>query len=94
MPGPVDLSKTDGFGWDEANIGHIARHGVTPKEAEQVFFDKNHRVTRDRKHSTGEKRSAVFGKTVNNRHLAVVFTVRKSKIRVVTARDMNRNERR
>ncbi len=25
------------FDWDEANIGHIAEHGVTPSEAEEVI---------------------------------------------------------
>lgn len=25
------------FDWDEANIGHTGRHGVTPEEVEQVF---------------------------------------------------------
>ena len=25
------------FEWDEDNVGHLARHGVTPAEFEQVF---------------------------------------------------------
>ncbi|MGA2739189.1 MAG: hypothetical protein ABSG65_17265 [Bryobacteraceae bacterium] len=25
------------FDWDQVNTGHIARHGVTPDEVEQVF---------------------------------------------------------
>ena len=25
------------FDWDEANIGHLARHSVLPEEAEQVI---------------------------------------------------------
>ena len=25
------------FDWDEANIGHVARHRVLPEEAEQVI---------------------------------------------------------
>ena len=27
------------FDWDEANIGHMARHSVIPEEAEQVIFN-------------------------------------------------------
>lgn len=27
------------FDWDEANIGHIARHGVTPEEAEESMLN-------------------------------------------------------
>ncbi len=29
-----------GFDWDNANIGHIARHQVTPEEAEQVILNE------------------------------------------------------
>ena len=25
------------FDWDDANTGHIARHGVTPQEVEQAL---------------------------------------------------------
>jgi len=27
------------FDWDEANIGHVARHSVLPEEAEQVIIN-------------------------------------------------------
>jgi hypothetical protein len=27
------------FDWDEANIGHMARHSVLPEEAEQVILN-------------------------------------------------------
>ena len=27
------------FDWDEANIGHVARHGVLPDETEQVILN-------------------------------------------------------
>lgn len=27
------------FDWDEANIGHVARHSVVPQEAEQVILN-------------------------------------------------------
>jgi hypothetical protein len=28
------------FDWDDANVDHIARHGVTPLEIEQVFANQ------------------------------------------------------
>ena len=28
------------FDWDEANIGHIALHGITTLEAEQCILDE------------------------------------------------------
>lgn len=27
------------FDWDEANVGHVARHSVLPNEAEQVILN-------------------------------------------------------
>ena len=27
----------DGVDWDEANIAHIARHGITPEECEETY---------------------------------------------------------
>jgi hypothetical protein len=33
MPGPTKMP----FDWDQANTEHIARHRVTPAEAEQVI---------------------------------------------------------
>jgi hypothetical protein len=36
------MEEVDGpdleFDWDEANIGHLARHNVSPVEAEQVVL--------------------------------------------------------
>lgn len=34
------LGKVIGFEWDEANIKHIGKHDVLPKEAEEVFLIK------------------------------------------------------
>ena len=32
------MSKIE-FDWDDANVGHVARHGVIPEEAEQVILN-------------------------------------------------------
>ncbi|MGI9862846.1 hypothetical protein SDD30_15820 [Moorella naiadis] len=32
------MLKIKGFKWDARNIGHIAKHGVRPEEAEEVFL--------------------------------------------------------
>jgi uncharacterized DUF497 family protein len=69
---------------------HIARHGVSPEEAEQAFFDEP-LFRRSRKKSL----KAVFGRTDAGRYLFVVFTVKPgSVVRVITARDMTAAERR
>lgn len=82
-----------GFDWDEHNSGKIWRqHGVTPRECEEVFLLAP-RVAEDPRHSGTEIRRVAFGPTAIGRRLAVVFTQRGDRIRVVTARDQSRRER-
>lgn len=81
------------FEWDKHNIEHILIHKVEPGECEQVFFNIPLTVEIDVIHSHDEKRYFAIGKTNMNRTLAVVFTVRKAKMRVITARDANKKER-
>lgn len=88
----VKLGKITAFEWDEANIGHIARHNVLPEEAEEVFFDENNVQDEDVEHSTNEKRYLIIGKTKEGRLLYQIFTVRVKKIRVISSRDINKKE--
>jgi uncharacterized DUF497 family protein len=83
-----------GFDWDKVNIDKNLNHGVQNWECEQVFFNEPLVVLDDPKHSIAEERSAAFGRTDGGRRLVVIFTMRGSKIRVISARDMNRKERR
>ena len=69
-------------------------HRVTPTESEQVFFNRPVLVAADERHSAQEVRFAALGRTTAGRHLAVVFTTRGTLIRVISARDMSRRERR
>jgi hypothetical protein len=82
------------FDWDEHNLDHIARHGVTPAEAEDVFFDPRRMLIRQGKLQAGEARFTLVGRTDAGRLLAVVFTRRGEDIRVITARDASERERR
>ncbi len=81
------------FDWDDENIAHISRHGVEPWEAEEALLDPGrirtpaHRVGR-------ETRQAALGATETGRVLLVVYTRRKGKVRVVTARDAENREKR
>ncbi|MBI2268110.1 MAG: BrnT family toxin [Candidatus Blackburnbacteria bacterium] len=81
-----------GFEWDKGNISHIAKHNVAPRESEDVFFDKNNVLDEDLKHSVGEQRFLIIGKTKRGRILYQIFTVRGGKIRVVSSRDINKKE--
>jgi hypothetical protein len=87
-------SGFSGFEWDRGNIDKNKKsHNVENYECEQVFFSSPLIVVHDEKHSVGEIRYAAFGQTIQGRLLTVVFTKRNDKIRVISARDMNRKER-
>lgn len=86
------LEKVLEFEWDEANIAHIAKHNVLPKEAEEVFFDKDNVQDEDIEHSTIEKRFLIIGKTKKKRLLYQIFTIRGERIRVISSRSINKKE--
>jgi uncharacterized DUF497 family protein len=87
------LETCTGFDWDDENIHkNWERHQVTPEEAEDVFFHEPLIVRSDFRHSKKEKRYYALGQTGTERLLFVAFTVRRNLIRVISARDMNRNE--
>jgi len=89
------LSELEGFNCDEANLAkNLEKHRVTPWECEQVFFNVPLVVADDRVHSTVEPRYYVLGRTDAGRRLFIVFTTRKRRIRVISARDMSPKERR
>ena len=83
------------FDWDDANVRHMAeRPEVSAAECEQVFFNRPLVVSDDESHSQDEPRSYALGQTDRGRCLFVAFTQRDELLRVVTARDMSRKERR
>jgi uncharacterized DUF497 family protein len=95
MDGSKGLSKSVGFEWDQANAQKIwKKHRVSPFECEQIFFHRPLVVADDLQHSQGESRYYVLGRTDDRRLLFLVFTIRRNRIRVITARDMSRKERR
>jgi len=83
-----------GFEWDDGNAGkNCERHGVADFECEEVFFHEPLIVRRDAGHSQREARWVALGRTVRDRKLFVAFAVRQGFIRVISARDMTRRER-
>ena len=84
-----------GFDWDEGDTQkNWERHRVTPEEPKDIFFHEPLVVRSDPSHSKTEKRYFALGQTGADRRLFVVFAVRRERIRVISARDMNRNETR
>lgn len=88
------LAHVDGFEWDAGNREkNWQTHLVTTAECEQVFFNQPLTVAADVRHSQVEPRFYVLGRSDAERRLFVVFTLRGTRIRVISARDMNRQER-
>jgi uncharacterized DUF497 family protein len=92
---PDELSACSGFQWDAGNSGkNWEAHQVSQPECEQIFFNRPMLVAPDQEHSQQESRYAALGRTSAGRRLTVVFTVREGFVRVISARDMSRAERR
>jgi uncharacterized protein len=84
-----------GFDWDAGNSDkNWTAHRVSDSECEEVFFNRPFVVRRDLQHSQEELRFYALGRTDQSRTLFVVFTVRGRLIRVISARDLTRKERR
>jgi uncharacterized DUF497 family protein len=91
----IDLSAVEGFDWDQGNAQKsLDKHGVSQIEAEQVFV-RDPLLSPDVGHSQNEERFQALGETIEGRRLHVTFTLRSDgrKIRIISARDMNRKER-
>ncbi|MFH0939619.1 MAG: BrnT family toxin [Planctomycetota bacterium] len=89
------FSQITGFEWDEENINkNWEKHKVTHVECEEIFFKEPLIVQQDKTHSIFEERYFALGKTDKDRLLFVIFTIRGDKIRVISARDANKKERR
>jgi uncharacterized DUF497 family protein len=74
--------------WDSRNRKHIARHRVSPEEAEQVL--QNDPLTVQFQDHDAEEGVLCLGQTDRGRLLAVVYAERGQAIRVVTAYPMTR----
>ena len=84
-----------GFDWDKGNSEkNRIRHQVTRNECEQVFFIEPKIINEDKKHSQLEGRFYLLGITDTKRLLFLVFALRGKLIRVISARDMSKKERR
>jgi uncharacterized protein len=95
MTETISVPEFEAFDWSGGKAEkNWAGHGVTPLEAEQVFFNTPLFAGGDIAHSQKESRFYVLGQTDAGRELFVAFTMRGRRFRVVSARDMSRKERR
>lgn len=87
------LFNAAGFEWDEGNVDkNWEKHEIRAFECEQVFFNRPIVVKDDEKHSRDERRFFALGRTDAYRLIFIVFTLRKERIRVISATPMSRRE--
>ena len=89
----LDFSSVTGFQWDQGNLTKSAgKHGVTPEEAEEIFFRAPWFID-DTRPEDNEPRWAAIGHSERGRALRMLFTVRAGKIRPISCRPASRKER-
>jgi uncharacterized DUF497 family protein len=82
------------FDWDDANRDHLARHGVTPQEAEEVILGNPlDAELQTAEGSGGEERILHVGETRKGRILELVSTWRDGKARIISAWDAPRQSK-
>src|SRR4051794_15706759 len=88
------MGEGEEFDWDGGNAEkNWLRHRVSQAECEQAFFNQPLVVAEDDLHSGEELRYLALGQADSGRLLFVVYTLRSERIRVISARDMTRRER-
>lgn len=87
------LTSIKGFDWDHGNTEkNWIKHQVRKEECEEMFFNKPLRIFDDSVYSKNEKRYGALGKTNAGRRLAIIFTVRKDMIRIISARNQGKKD--
>lgn len=85
------LKEISGFEWDAGNREkNFIKHNVTNEECEESFFDQKKIVMKDIPHSGNEERYTLIGQTKQKRLLHIIFTIRKNRIRIISARNLNK----
>jgi len=88
------LETVSGFEWDSGNSDkNWIKHKVSRLECEEVFFNEPFYIYDYKSHSQSENRYYLLGITNEKRSMFLVFTIRKDKIRIISARDINKKER-
>jgi uncharacterized DUF497 family protein len=89
----LEIRGLVGFHWDGGNWRKSElKHGVAVAEAQEVLLDDS-LCQVDPRHSDDEQRYVALGTTGEGRRLFVSFTIRRNRVRVISARPMSRKER-
>jgi uncharacterized DUF497 family protein len=83
------------FEWDPVKAAaNLKKHGVSFEEAATAFQDPLARIHADPDHSTSESREILIGHSAKGRLILVGFTDRRGRLRLISAREASRRERR
>jgi uncharacterized DUF497 family protein len=83
------------FSWDRAKAGtNLRKHDVSFEEASTAFGDPLSITVHDPDHSDDETRFVLIGRSFRGKLLVVVHSERESGIRIISAREATRAERR
>ena len=83
------------YEWDpEKDRINVEKHGVSFTEASTAFLDPLHVTVLDERHSIEEFRFRTIGYTAANRLIIVAHADRDDRVRIITAREATRRERR
>jgi uncharacterized protein len=82
------------FTWDQKKaVFNFSKHKVSFEEAKTVFDDSLYLDFFDPDHSHDEERYIIAGKSISNRLLLVSYVERGNAIRLISAREATRRER-
>ncbi len=83
------------FEWDPVKAtANFAKHGVSFEEAATAFQDPLARIHADPDHSALESREILIGHSAQGRLILVAFADRRGRLRLISAREVTRRERR
>jgi len=83
------------FEWDDDKAeSNLSKHGVSFPEAQTVFADPLALTGYDPDHSGGEDRYITMGTSLEGRLLVISHTDRDDRVRIISAREASRPERR
>jgi len=87
--------KIDDFMWLPTIVEKLdSKHGVSPEEAEEVFFNKPRFLFVETGLQAGEDVYSASGRTNSGRYMVVFFIRKESNTAlIISARDMDRKER-
>lgn len=82
------------FDWDENKaVSNLSKHGVSFEESKTVFEDPLYVDFYDPAHSDEEARYLIVGESSQRRLLIASYTERGNLIRLISAREVTRTER-